>query len=110
MSVRLGQHDWLNFRSTRFDRPPPFASRTLQLLAVFLTLLVLSGLFIARRMARPMADLARSRTLWPWAPSDPCLRTDRVKVRDTIRAFKPDATTTAQADHRAFTDARCRFP
>lgn len=88
VSVRLGQHDWLNFRSTRFDRPPPFASRTLQLLAVFLTLLVLSGLFIARRMARPMADLARAAERFGLGQSsDPLPENGPREVRDTIRAF-----------------------
>ena len=87
-SIRLPDASWLNFRTERLRGPPPWAGKTLQLLALLLTLLVVSGLLIARRMTRPMAQLAQAaerfglgQTQQPLAEQGPR------EVRHTIRAF-----------------------
>ena len=88
ISVGLADGDWLNFSSARFEGPPPVAARTLQLLAAFLILLVLSGLFIARRITRPMADLANAADRFGLGQSaEPLTEQGPREVRHTIRAF-----------------------
>lgn len=88
VSVRLWDGSWLNVLTDRFDGPPPLAGKTLQLLALLLTVLVIGSLLVARRMARPMAQLAEAaegfglgRTRQHLAEEGPR------EVRRTIRAF-----------------------
>lgn len=88
ISIRLRDGIWLNIQPKRPESPPPWASKTLQLLALLLILIIFSALIIARRMARPMAQLADAadhlglgHTVEPLAESGPR------EVRQTIRAF-----------------------
>ena len=88
ISVRLADGRWLNFSNAKFEGPPPVAARTLQLLAAFLILLVLSGLFIAWRITRPMADLANAADRFGLGQSaEPLPEQGPREVRHTIRAF-----------------------
>ena len=88
IAVRLWDGTWLNFRTKHFENPPPWAGKTLQLLALLLTLIVISGLFIARRMARPMAQLAKAAERFGLEQSHrPLAEKGPREVRHTIRAF-----------------------
>lgn len=88
IAVRLQDGTWLNLRTERFDRPPPWAGKTLQLLAMLLVLLIVSALFIARRMARPMARLADAAERFGLGqPQQPMPEQGPREVRHTIRAF-----------------------
>jgi len=88
ISVRLWDESWLNFRTERLEGPPPWAGKTLQLLALLLSLLVISGLLIARRMARPMAQLAEAAERFGLGQSQkPLDEKGPREVRHTIRAF-----------------------
>lgn len=88
ISIRLWDNSWLNFRTERFEGPPPWAGKTLQLLTLLLTLLVVSGLLIARRMARPMAQLAQAAERFGLGQTQPPLvEKGPREVRHTIRAF-----------------------
>ncbi len=88
ISVRMPDGQWLNMAGKPFAGPPPLAVRTLGLFLFLLLLLGLGGVFVARRMARPMAALA--------AAADRMGRGDNAsvlpekgprEVRQTIRAF-----------------------
>ncbi|MET0029696.1 MAG: ATP-binding protein [Candidatus Thiodiazotropha sp.] len=88
IAVRLGDDHWLNFHAQDFEKTPPWASKTLYLLLMWLVLLVISGLFIARRMARPMAQLADAAERFGLGHTLPPLdETGPREVRDTIHAF-----------------------
>lgn len=88
IAVRLWDDSWLNFRTERFERPPPWAGKTLQLLALLLGLLVVSGLFIARRMARPMAQLADAAERFGLGRAQQALPEQGPReIRNTVRAF-----------------------
>lgn len=88
ISVRLWDGTWLNIRADRFEGPPPWAGKTLQLLALLLMLVIVSGLFIARRMARPLAQLADAADRFGLGQSQtPLLEKGPREVRHTIRAF-----------------------
>ncbi len=88
ISVRLRDGNWVNIHTENFEGPPPWARKTVQLLLLLLTLLIISGLIISKRMARPMAQLADAasrfglgRTITPLPETGPR------EVRNTIRAF-----------------------
>ena len=88
ISIRLWDDTWLNFRTERFEDAPPWAGKTLQLLLLLLILLVTSGLLIARRMARPMAQLANAAERFGLGHSQsPLPEKGPREVRHTIRAF-----------------------
>jgi len=88
ISIRLEDDLWLNMRMNSFEEPPPWAGKTLQLLALLLVLLILSGLLIARRMARPMSQLAEAADRFGLGHSQsPLPENGPREVRRTIRAF-----------------------
>ena len=88
ISVRLADDLWLNMRKNSFEGPPPWAVRTLQLLGLLLILLIFSGLLIARRMARPMSQLAEAADRIGLGHSQaPLPENGPREVRQTIRAF-----------------------
>ncbi len=88
IAVRLGDGRWLNFHAQNFEKTPPWASKTLYLLLLWLVLLVISGLFIARRMARPMAQLADAAERFGLGHTlPPLVETGPREVRHTIHAF-----------------------
>ena len=88
LSIRMWDGVWLNIRTDKFEGPPPWAGKTLQLLALLLVLVISSGLFIARRMARPMSQLADAANRFGLGQSQPPLAEKGSReVRNTIRAF-----------------------
>ncbi|MCP4284596.1 MAG: HAMP domain-containing protein, partial [Gammaproteobacteria bacterium] len=88
ISVRLEDDLWLNIRLNSFDGPPPWAGKTLQLLALLLVFLIVSGLLITRRMARPMSQLAEAADRFGLGHSQaPLSEVGPREVRQTIRAF-----------------------
>lgn len=88
ISVHLRNGAWLNFQTNRFEAPPPWAGKTLQLLALLLMLVFISGLLIARRMARPMAQLADAANRFGLGQAQSTLPEKGPReVRNTIRAF-----------------------
>lgn len=88
ISIRLRDGTWLNFRTNQFKAPPPWTGRTLQLLALLLTLVIGSALFIAHRMARPMASLAEAANHFGLGQlQSPLPENGPREVRNTIRAF-----------------------
>ncbi|MCU7851507.1 MAG: HAMP domain-containing protein [Candidatus Thiodiazotropha sp. (ex Monitilora ramsayi)] len=88
LSIRLWDGTWLNIHTDKFEGPPPWAGKTLQLLALLLILVILSGLFIARRMAHPMAQLADAANRFGLGQAQPPLDEKGPReVRNTIRAF-----------------------
>lgn len=88
VSVRLRDGSWLNIQTENFEGPPPWAGKTLQLLALLLIVLVVSGLLLARRMARPMARLAEAAERFGLGQSQaPLAEKGPREVRHTIRAF-----------------------
>jgi signal transduction histidine kinase len=87
-SIQLWDETWLNIYTDDTDGPPPWASTTLQLLALLLVLVVISGLFISRRMARPMAQLADAANRFGLGQAQAPLPEEGPKeVRNTIHAF-----------------------
>jgi len=88
ISIRLRDGTWFNFRTNQFKAPPPWSGRTLQLLVLLLTLVIGSALFIARRMARPMANLADAADRFGLGQlQSPLPEKGPREVRMTIRAF-----------------------
>ncbi|AFL75700.1 ATP-binding protein [Thiocystis violascens] len=86
--ARLRDGDWVNFRTTRIDQPPPWAGKTLQLLGLLLVAAIGTGLFIARKTARSMADLAEAAHRFGHGEDPPRLREHGPReVRETIRAI-----------------------
>lgn len=86
--VRLRDGLWLDFRTTRIDQPPPWAGKTLQLLGLLLVAVVGTGLFIAHKTARSMADLAEAAHRFGRGEDPPRLREHGPReVRETIRAI-----------------------
>ncbi|MFD2112693.1 ATP-binding protein [Thiorhodococcus fuscus] len=86
--VRLRDGRWVDFRTTRIDEPPPWAGKTLQLLALLLTTVIGGGLLMARRAARPMAQLAEAaQRLGLGEDVEPIPESGPREVRETIRAF-----------------------
>jgi signal transduction histidine kinase len=88
ISIRLRDGIWLNIQSKKLEPPPPWASKTLQLLALLFLLIFVSGLIIAKLMARPMAKLADAADkLGLGHAQQPLAETGPLEVRQTIRAF-----------------------
>lgn len=88
ISIRLQDGIWLNIQSQRYEAPPPWASKTLQLLALLLLLITVSGLIIAKLMARPMAKLADAADHFGLGHTqEPLIESGPREVRQTIRAF-----------------------
>ncbi|MES9834184.1 MAG: ATP-binding protein [Candidatus Thiodiazotropha sp. DIVDIV] len=88
ISVRLKDQTWLNFSTKDFKNVPPWESKTLQLLFLYLVLLITSGLLIARRMANPMAQLAEAAERFGLGqPQSPIPEKGPREVRKTIHAF-----------------------
>ncbi|NEV61417.1 ATP-binding protein [Thiorhodococcus minor] len=86
--ARLRDGHWVNFRTTRIDQPPPWAGKTLQLLGLLLMAVIGTGLLIARKMARSMADLAEAANRFGRGEDPPRLREHGPReVRETIRAI-----------------------
>ena len=86
--ARLRDGRWVNFRTTRIDQPPPWAGKTLQLLGLLCVVVIGTGLLIARKTARSMADLAEAANRFGRGEDPPRLpeRGPR-EVRETIRAI-----------------------
>jgi len=88
VSIRLRDGSWLNIRTERLEGPPPWANKTLQLLALLLMLMIISGLVISRRMAQPMAQLAEAANRFGLGQTGlPLAEKGSREVRNTIRAF-----------------------
>ncbi|MET0008605.1 MAG: ATP-binding protein, partial [Candidatus Thiodiazotropha sp. 6PLUC4] len=88
ISIRLKDQTWLNFSTNHFKNVPPWESKTLQLLFLYLVLLITIGLLIARRMANPMAQLAgAAERLGLGQPQPPIPEKGPKEVRKTIHAF-----------------------
>ncbi len=88
VSIRLRDDTWLNIRTESLEGPPPWASKTLHLLALLLILMIISGLVISRRMAQPMAQLAEAANRFGLGQARPPLAEKGPReVRKTIRAF-----------------------
>jgi signal transduction histidine kinase len=88
ISIRLKDGIWLNMQSKRLEPPPPWASKTLQLLALLLVFIFISGLIIAKLMARPMAKLADAADQFGLGQAqEPLAESGPREVRKTIHAF-----------------------
>ncbi|MCG7872894.1 MAG: ATP-binding protein [Candidatus Thiodiazotropha lotti] len=88
ISILLWDDLWINFRTIDFKDAPPWANATLQGLLILLALLVVIGLLIARRMARPMAQLADAAERFGLGqPQSPIPEEGPREVRQTIHAF-----------------------
>ena len=88
ISIRLADGNWLNVQNTMFDKPPPWANKTLQLLALLVLAIFISGLFIASLMTRPMARLASAADRFGLDQTqEPLPESGPREVRHTIRAF-----------------------
>lgn len=88
IAIRLWDDKWLNMWTENFEGPPPWTGKTLQLFALLLITLVISGLVIARRMTRPMAQLAEAADRFGMGQNQkPMPETGPREVRSTIRAF-----------------------
>jgi len=88
ISIRLSDGVWLNMWTDNIEGPPPWAGKTLQWFVLLLIVLVISGLVIARRMARPMAQLADAADRFGLGYSQsPLPENGPREVRRTIRAF-----------------------
>ena len=87
-SIRLGDRSWLNIEIDNSDAPPPWASKTLGLLVLLLVALIASAMILSRRMARPMARLAKAADRLGLGQAGTPLKEDGPReVRHTIRAF-----------------------
>ncbi|MEW8496954.1 MAG: ATP-binding protein [Candidatus Thiodiazotropha taylori] len=88
ISILLWDDLWLNFHTHHFKDAPPWANTTLQGLLILLALLIVIGLLIARRMARPMAQLADAAERFGLGqPQSPIAERGPREVRQTIHAF-----------------------
>ncbi len=88
ISIRLKDGGWLNVRNKLFDKPPPWANKTLQLLALLVLAIFISGLIIAKLMTRPMARLAIAADRFGLGQTqEPLSESGPREVRQTIRAF-----------------------
>ena len=87
-SIRLGDGSWLNIQIDKSDAPPPWASKTLGLLVLLLVALIVGGMYLSQRMARPMKMLASAADSLGLGQASPPLAEDGPReVRHTIRAF-----------------------
>ncbi|AGA91097.1 signal transduction histidine kinase [Thioflavicoccus mobilis 8321] len=87
ISARLHDGTWVNFRTMRIAEPPPWAGKTLQLLGLLLAAVIATGLGIARKIARSMADLADAANRFGRGEEPPRLREQGPReIRETIRA------------------------
>jgi len=87
-SIRLSDGNWLNIQIDNSDAPPPWASKTLGLLILLLISLAGGGVFLSRRMARPMAQLANAADRLGLGQAGSLLAEEGPReVRLTIRAF-----------------------
>ena len=87
-SIRLGDGSWLNIQIDKSDAPPPWASKTLGLLVLLLVALIVGGMYLSQRMARPMKKLASAADSLGLGQASPPLAEDGPReVRHTIRAF-----------------------
>jgi len=88
ISVRMPDDLWLNMVGKPLGGPPPWAIRTLGMFFFLLLLLGLGGVFVARRMAQPMAALAAAADrIGRGENSAVLLEKGPSEVRQTIRAF-----------------------
>jgi signal transduction histidine kinase len=88
ISIQLWDGEWLNFHSKGFDKTPPWASKTLQLLLLLLLLMIVSSLLITRRMTHPIAELADAAERFGLGrPLPPLPEKGPREVRHTIRTF-----------------------
>ena len=87
-SIRLGDGSWLNIQVDNSEAPPPWASKTLGLFVLLLVALIVGGMYLSQRMARPMAQLAKAADrLGLGQASTPLAEDGPREVRHTIRAF-----------------------
>jgi signal transduction histidine kinase len=87
-SIRLGDGSWLNIEIDKSDAPPPWASKTLGLFVLLLVALIVGGMYLSQRMARPMKKLASAADSLGLGQASPPLAEDGPReVRHTIRAF-----------------------
>ena len=88
ISILLADGNWLNVQYKMFDKPPPWANKTLQLLALLVLAIFISGLIIAKLMTRPMARLAIAADRFGLGQTEePLSESGPREVRQTIRAF-----------------------
>ena len=88
LSIRLAEDQWLNIESQPFSGPPAWTYKTLLLFATLLLLLTVGGIIIARRMARPMQQLADAAEQMGQGDEPELLATNGPReVRQTIDAF-----------------------
>ncbi len=88
ISIQLTDGNWLNVQYQMFDKPPPWANKTLQLLALLVLAIFISGLIIAKLMTRPMARLAIAADRFGLGQTqEPLSESGPREVRQTIRAF-----------------------
>jgi len=87
-SIHLGDGSWLNIQIDNSDAPPPWASKTLGLFVLLLVALIVGGMYLSQRMARPMAQLAKAADrLGLGQAGSPLAEDGPREVRHTIRAF-----------------------
>lgn len=88
IAIQLQDQGWLNITTENFKGPPPLPLRTLLWLLLLLIMLSLSGFWIARRMAKPMTQLAQAAERFGTGQEQSQLsETGPREVRHTIRAF-----------------------
>ncbi|SDX62746.1 ATP-binding protein [Thiocapsa roseopersicina] len=88
VSARLRDGGWVNIRTARLEEPPPWAGKTLQLLAMLLAVVIAAGLLLTRRMARPMARLADASNRLGLGQAQAQLAEEGPReIRQTIHAF-----------------------
>lgn len=88
-SIQLWDGVWLNLKTSNLKGPPPWTGKTLQLLTLWLFLISVSGFILARRMTKPMAQLAAAAEQFGVGHSHPPVvpETGAREMRHTIRAF-----------------------
>lgn len=87
-SIHLWDGTWLNLQTSDLKGPPPWTGKTLQLLALWLFLITISGFILARRMNKPLAQLAVAADQFGLSHAQPPLEeTGTREVRRTIQAF-----------------------
>lgn len=87
-SIQLWDGAWLNIQTNHLKGPPPWSGKTLQLLALWLFLITVSGFILARRMTKPLAQLAAAADQLGLGHSQsPLPEVGAREVQRTIRAF-----------------------
>jgi signal transduction histidine kinase len=87
-SIHLSDGNWLNIQIDKSDAPPPWASKTLGLFVLLLVALIVGGMYLSQRMARPMKKLASAADSLGLGQASPPLAEDGPReVRHTVRAF-----------------------